>query len=82
MSSQIKDFPTVHDAHKFLRKLGASSKLILHVTLVGEAADLLIAQLHQLPVTFNEDFVRLGVAFHDAGKILHPEELTAKGNNL
>ena len=81
MSSKIKDFPTVHDAYKFLRQLGASSKLIRHVTLVGEAADLLIVKLHQLPVSFNEDFVRLGVAFHDAGKILHPEELTAKGNN-
>jgi hypothetical protein len=26
-------------------------------------------------------FVRLGVAFHDARKILHPEELIAKGTN-
>ncbi|BAY08894.1 HD domain-containing protein [Calothrix sp. NIES-2098] len=81
MSSQIRNFSTVHDAHKFLQQLGASSKLIRHVKLVGEAAELLIAKLHQLPVSFNAGFVRLGVAFHDAGKILHPEELTAKGNN-
>jgi hypothetical protein len=26
-------------------------------------------------------FVRLGVAFHDVGKILHPAELSAQGNH-
>jgi len=26
-------------------------------------------------------FFRLGVALHDSGKILHPQELRAKGNN-
>jgi hypothetical protein len=32
-------------------------------------------------VPVDKRFVRLGVAFHDAEKILHPEELIAKGTN-
>jgi hypothetical protein len=49
--------------------------------LVAEAADLLITKLQQLRVPFDQTFVHLGVAFHDAGKILHPDELVGKGNN-
>ncbi|MBW4619402.1 MAG: HD domain-containing protein [Cyanosarcina radialis HA8281-LM2] len=79
--SQVKAFQTVHEAYQFLQSLGASQKLILHVKLVGEAADLLISKLHELRVRFDEKYFRLGVVFHDAGKILHPEELNAKGNN-
>ena len=81
MNSQIKAFQTVYEAYQLLRELGASSKLLLHVKLVGEAAELLIAKLHDLQIQFDENFFRLGVAFHDAGKILHPRELIAKGNN-
>jgi hypothetical protein len=80
MSSQTKIFQTVHEAYQFLQELGASSKLILHVKLVAEAVELLICTLHQLGVQIDEDFIRLGVAFHDAGKILHPGELVDKGN--
>ncbi|WP_200929906.1 hypothetical protein [Nostoc piscinale] len=81
MSHQSKTFQTVNEAYQFLEELGALPKLILHVKLVGEAADLLISKLHELQVQFDESFLRLGVVFHDAGKIIHPEELTAKGNN-
>lgn len=81
MNSQIKTFQTVYEAYQFLQELGASSKLLLHVKLVGEAAELLIVKLHELQIQFDENFVRLGVVFHDAGKIIHPKELTAKGNN-
>jgi hypothetical protein len=81
MSSQIRIFQRVEDAYQFLQHLGASSKLIFHVMLVGEAADFLITKLQQLRVAFDKSFVHLGVAFHDTGKILHPDELVAKGNN-
>jgi HD domain len=74
-------FSTVDEAHTFLQKLGASSTLIIHVKLVGEAAELLITKLRALNIEFDVSFVRLGVAFHDAGKILHPEELHVKGIN-
>lgn len=76
----IRDFETLDDAYDFLRKLGASPKLILHVKLVGEAADILIEKLSDLKVPFNADFVRFGVAFHDTGKIIHISELSEKGS--
>jgi HD domain len=74
-------FSTVDEAYTFLQKLGASSTLIIHVQLVAEASELLITKLHLLSIEFDVSFVRLGVAFHDAGKILHPEELHLKGIN-
>lgn len=74
-------FLSVDDAYNFLQKLGASSTLIIHVQLVAEAAELLIAKLRALNIEFDISFVRLGVAFHDAGKILHPEELHVTGIN-
>jgi hypothetical protein len=39
----------------------------------------LIEKLDQMNVPFDARFVRLGVAFHDAGKIKYPEELSVKG---
>jgi len=81
MYRDSKNFQSIYDAYQFLQDLGASSKLILHVKLVGEAAELLISKLHALHIKFDESFIRLGVVFHDAGKILHPEELMVKGTN-
>jgi hypothetical protein len=75
------ELQTVNDAYAMLQRLGASHRLICHVKLVGEAAEVLIAKLQQLQVPVDERFVRLGVAFHDAGKILHLEELVVKGTN-
>jgi hypothetical protein len=63
-----------------LENLGALPKLLLHVKLVGEAAEILITKISALGISFDCDFVRLGVAFHDAGKIIHPNELADKGN--
>jgi HD domain len=77
----MRTFVSVDDAYIFLKELGASSKLIVHVKLVAEASELLIAKLRSLDIGFDISFVRLGVAFHDVGKILHPEELQVKGIN-
>jgi hypothetical protein len=77
----MRTFVSVDDAYVFLRELGASSRLIIHVKLVAEASELLIAKLHSLNIGFDVSFVRLGVAFHDTGKILHPQELQIKGTN-
>src|SRR5690242_6461830 len=73
-------FENLDDAYDFLTKLGASSKLILHVRLVGEAAEILINKLSSLEIPFDADFVRFGVALHDSGKIIHANELSEKGN--
>jgi hypothetical protein len=78
MSLEVR---TVDDAYGMLQRLGAPHKLICHIKLVGEAAEVLIAKLQQLQVPVDTCFVRLGVAFHDAGKILHSEELVVKGTH-
>lgn len=75
-----RNFENLEEAYNFLENLGASSKLLLHVKLVGEAAEILIEKLSALKVPFDADFVRFGVAFHDAGKIIHTNELSEKGN--
>ena len=67
MSNQAKTFQTVHEAHQLLQELGAPVKLILHVKLVAEAAELLISKLDNLGVQFDESFIRLGVAFYSMG---------------
>ena len=69
------------DAYDLLVSLGAPERLILHARLVGEAADALLAALRPLGLEVREDLVRLGAALHDAGKILHPHELDAPGND-
>ena len=71
---------TPTDALDLLKSLGAPQKLIKHLELVGEAAEDLIKVIQSLEVPFNDKFVRLGVAVHDAGKILHPNELNNRGS--
>lgn len=68
------------DAYRLLEKLGASRRLLVHVRLVGEAADKLIALYAGLGIRCNEQLIQLGAAVHDAGKILHPEELDRSGS--
>jgi hypothetical protein len=68
------------DAIKLLAQLGAPARLLQHVKLVGEAAELLIGQLDQLNIQIDQAFIRTGVIFHDAGKILYQAELSNKGN--
>lgn len=80
MEQQFKTFQSLSDAHKLLAELGAPERLIRHVKLVGEAAEILILQFQQLGLEFDSDWIRLGVAVHDVGKILHPSELVEKGD--
>ncbi len=76
--------PAIHlslpDAHALLLRLGAPPRLLTHLRLVGEAGDAVIEKLHAVGVPFDAEFVRLGVAVHDAGKILHPGELDGPGS--
>ncbi|MEM7717220.1 MAG: hypothetical protein AAF349_27335 [Cyanobacteria bacterium P01_A01_bin.68] len=76
----MRDFENVEQAYEFLKPLNAPPRLIRHIRLVGEGADLLIQKLHQINVNFDEKFIRLGVAFHDTGKIIHSQELVSPGN--
>ncbi|MFZ6654917.1 hypothetical protein [Undibacterium sp. TJN19] len=60
--------------------MGAGKRLLTHVQLVGEAADSLITCYEGLGILFDAQLLELGVAIHDAGKILHPQELDAPGS--
>lgn len=80
MEQQFITFQSVQDSYQFLQDLGASPQLMQHVRLVGEAAEILISQFQKLGISFDLDWIRSGVAFHDVGKILHPSELIEKGN--
>jgi len=68
------------DAHQLLKNLGASQRLITHLCLVGEAANEILAFLLDYGVNIDYDFVRLGVAVHDAGKIKYTSEFDGPGN--
>jgi putative nucleotidyltransferase with HDIG domain len=67
------------DAQAVLIELGAPDRLIRHGLLVLEAADELLRRMNDLDVGVDEVRVRAGAMLHDVGKILHPDELRAKG---
>ena len=69
------------EAFKLLQNLGAPPRLIRHLELVSEAADELIGSLESLNIPVDKNFVRLGVVIHDAGKIIHPNEIVEKGSH-
>ena len=71
---------TREDAYRLLAELGAPGRLLLHVRLVGEAAELLIEAYSDLGLAFDARLIRLGVAVHDAGKITWPGELEGPGS--
>lgn len=71
---------TPEEALKMLTRLGAPSRLIRHLELVGEAGEEMTSKLDDLKVQYNKTLVLVGIAVHDAGKILHPEELEAGGS--
>jgi hypothetical protein len=68
------------EARALLGTLGAPRRLIRHVELVAEAAELLLSGLRRLRVPLNDDLVLAGVALHDVGKIRHPSELDQPGS--
>ncbi len=69
------------DAFNLLERLGAPQRLIKHLELVGEVGGEVISKLDDLGVQYDKLFVQVGIAIHDAGKIVHPNELE-KGGNL
>ena len=80
MPEQYIEFKDVSEVYTFLRGLGANEQLLNHLLLVAEAAEMIIEKIKRVGAQFDEDFVRLGVALHDSGKILFSVELNHKGN--
>jgi hypothetical protein len=67
------------EAFALLSRIGAPARLVRHAELVGEAADALLDGFAKLRVPMDAERVRVGVALHDAGKTLHPNELDGPG---
>ena len=68
------------DALKLLDVLDAPEHLKTHARLVGEAADLIIKKCDDMGFPIDGNFVRVGVAIHDIGKIAHTNEMTGAGS--
>jgi hypothetical protein len=72
---------TPADASRLLVDLGASPWLVRHHELVVEAAQVLASRVRgELGVVFDHDLVSLGAALHDAGKIIHVDEMSGPGH--
>jgi hypothetical protein len=70
---------SVETARQLLVDLDALPRLLRHVELVGEAAELLLAKFASLGVPLRTDLVRVGVVLHDVGKIAHPAQFHGRG---
>lgn len=68
------------DAYRLLEILDAPPRLLRHLQLVGEAADDLLEAYATLALPCDARWIELGAAVHDAGKILHPNELDGPGS--
>jgi hypothetical protein len=79
---QMKTIESVEAIYRLLTALGAPPLLIQHLKLVGETAELLIIQLQRQNIPFDANWVRFGVAVHDAGKILHRSNYAKKATNM
>lgn len=76
----FRDLP--EEAQQLFVTLNAPPRLVAHLALVHDAAaEILDAFQARWPdLKIDEDAVLFGAAIHDAGKILHPNELTGPGN--
>jgi hypothetical protein len=80
MQSPAAEPKSVREAYDLLARLGAPPRLLAHARLVAEAAELLVAELQRRHVPIDAEFVGVAAVLHDAGKILHPEELQDSGS--
>jgi hypothetical protein len=68
------------EAYGLLEKLNAPERLVRHAHYVSHAAESLLIEFRDLGVPLNRLTVELGAVLHDAGKIIHPEELAQPGS--
>lgn len=70
----------VRAALALLDELGAPPRLLRHHELVVEAARAILDGLGALASGVDTRLVLVGAAIHDAGKIVHPNEMNGPGN--
>jgi hypothetical protein len=68
-----------NDAYNLLDELNAPPKLITHVKLVLEAAEVIIEECIRYTSSIDYEFIRIGVILHDVGKIIYPDEFIKSG---
>lgn len=71
---------SVDEALELVGRLGAPARLLLHLRLVVEAAEQLVLAYQDLGIPFDREWISLGAALHDAGKLLFLGELDAPGS--
>jgi hypothetical protein len=73
--------PLPPDVAALLAALNAPPRLVRHLTLVHDVALTLVDAITKRRPSFQFDHgaVLIGAAIHDAGKVLHPGELTGPG---
>lgn len=64
---------------QLLKDNGADKKLIKHAELVYEVGERILNKLIEKNIPVDTEVVVGSLILHDAGKIIHPEELTAEG---
>lgn len=78
---RVRPIGSPEEALAWLALRGAHTWLVRHHELVLEAArELLDATTKTLALTLDGDFVLLGAALHDAGKMIEPSEMSAPGH--
>jgi len=68
-----------HAALQLLRELGAPQRLVRHGEIVSEVAALISDMMSRHGVEHDAALVVVGAVLHDAGKVIHPEELVGPG---
>ncbi len=76
----VRDLP--QEVQRLLARLNAPPRLVVHLSLVHDAAfDLLDAFQARWPdLKIDREAVLFGASTHDVGKVLHPNELSGPGN--
>jgi len=69
-----------NEAFALLKDLGAPERLMHHARMVVQAAEQLLLEFQGLAVPIDIQSVALGTILHDAGKTLHPTELSGPGS--
>lgn len=78
--TRVRPIASPEEALAWLALRGAHPWLVRHHELVLEAARELHDASIELALTLDRDLVLIGAALHDAGKMVHPSEMSAPGS--
>lgn len=70
----------IGDCFSFLRERGADGRLIRHARVVCEVGLIIATTLREVGIQVDTQILIPSLILHDAGKIIHPDELTGEGS--